>query len=311
MTNIIVIGHISPDTDATCSAIAYAWLLNHLNHDATPYVAGSLNKETEFVLKKFAIDTPEVLSSFPAESKVAIVDTNNPKELIDGIENTQIVGIVDHHKLFGGLTTESPIYVTIQPLACTCTIIWNIMKDQGVSELPEDIAGIMLSAILSDTLKFTSPTTTDKDKEAAHELAKICKNDIDTLSEEMFKAKSDLSGLSPEDILTTDSKIFEFGSKPVRISVLETTAPDNALQMSEELKTAMESLKASEKLDHIFFFVVDILKTEATLIVTSDSEKEIAEKAFNASFSDDLLTLPGVVSRKKQIIPALEPVITA
>ena len=167
----------------------------------------------------------------------------------------------------------------------------------------------MLCSILSDTLKFTSPTTTDVDKEAANELVKICGENIDEMARAMFEAKSDLSGMTPTDILKVDSKIFEMASKKARISVLETTKPQNALDMYDGLLTEMVKLKSSDGVDYIFFFVVDILKSESTLLVTNDQEREVAELAFGQKSNGKTIVLPGVVSRKKQIVPKFEAVI--
>ncbi|EKE05850.1 MAG: hypothetical protein ACD_19C00176G0072 [uncultured bacterium] len=306
----ITIGHKNPDTDTVCSPIAYSWFLNKkLNLKTTPKIAGEPNKETQFVLKKFGVPTPEVINKFTEGDEIILLDTNNPEELIEGVESTKIIEIVDHHKLVGGITTNEPIKVTLKPLACTATIAWQIMKNAGVNDLPKEIAGIMLCAILSDTLKFTSPTTTDEDKKAVEELNAINNEDLDKLSSEMFTAKSDLTGMSTKDILTVDSKIFPLGGKKVRISVLETTNPQNALNMKADLLAEIIKMKAEDKSDYFFFFVIDILNSEATLIVTDDSHKKIAEDAFGGKFNEDFLKLPGVVSRKKQIVPPLESAI--
>lgn len=305
--SIKVIAHIAPDSDATCSPIAYAWYLKEKKGiDATAYIAGNLNKETEFILNHFDIAIPPILEKFESGDQVVLMDTNNPDELVNGIENAQIIEIIDHHKLFGGLSTDSPVKVTMIPLACTATIVWKIMKAEGNTDIDKNIAGVMLSAILSDTLKFTSPTTTDEDRNAATELATICGEGIETLASAMFSAKSNLTGMSPTDILTVDSKIFEMNNNRVRVSVLETTNPEIALGMKDDLIGGMDKLKTDENLDGIFFFVVDILNTEATLIVTNDKEKDIAQKAFGQVFDNSILKLPGVVSRKKQIVPKLE-----
>lgn len=306
----IAIGHINPDTDTVCSPIAYAWFLsNKLNLATKAVVAGELNKETKFVLQKFNVAIPEVLNKFSQEHEIVILDTNNPEELLEGIEDAKIVEIVDHHKLVGGLQTSEPVKITLKPVACTATLVWQIMKDSEITKLPSEIAGIMLGAILSDTLKFTSPTTTEEDKKAAEELRSLCNEDIDKLAEDMFAAKSDLTGMSTKNILMVDSKVFPLGDKHVRISVLETTNPQNAFSMKANLVNEMTQMKTTEKLDHFFFFVVNILKSEATLLVTDDIERKLAEKAFGAKFTTDLLKLPGVVSRKKQIVPPLEKIL--
>lgn len=305
-----VIGHINPDSDTVCSPIAYAWYLTHKKDaEAEAFIAGPLNKETAFILNHFGLPTPKLLEHFTHSDELIIMDTNNPDELLPGFEKAKIRCIIDHHKLVGGIQTEEPLMIAMEPIACTATIAWNIMKREGHHDIPKNIAGIMLCAILSDTLTFTSPTTTIIDKKAAEELADLCGEDIDSLAEKMFAAKSDLTGMTAHDILTVDSKVFEFGGKKVRLSVLETTKPENALHMLPDLQNEMSTMKDSEKLDYAFFFVVDILNTQAHLIVTTEEERLIAQEAFEGPFEEDTLLLPGVVSRKKQIIPALEPVI--
>lgn len=301
-----VIGHLAPDTDSTCAPIVYAWYLNQKGIDAKAYVTGELNREAEFVLNHFGVEKPELLKTLVDGDQYFLVDTNNPEELVDGYKEAELMGIVDHHKLVGGLDTESPIHVTIRPVACTMTVIWELMARDGITDVSREIAGLMLAAIVSDTLKFTSPTTTEEDKKIAENLAKISEEDIDKLAEEMFAAKSNLEGMSAKDILLSDSKKFELGDKKLRVSVLETTKPENSLSMKEDLLDAMNELKEEEGLEGIFFFAVDILNTESRLIVCGDFEKEVAEKAFEGEFENGVMELEGVVSRKKQMIPNIQ-----
>jgi len=305
---IKVIGHKSPDTDTVCSAIAYAWALNQKSRAATAFCAGKLNKETAYVLDKFGFETPEILESFSEGDEVVIVDTNNKDELVDGIESASIIEIIDHHKLTGSLSTDNPIPVIIKPLASTATIIWKYIKHSGF-EVDSKIAGLLLCGIISDTLKFSSPTTTDQDKSAVDELLTITGESLDSLAEAMFAAKGDLTGMSTRDVVLVDSKVFEMGSKKVRVSTLESTKPENVLAIKDAIVTDMELLKSEEKLDYAFFFAIDILNSNATLLGGTPKERELAETAFNTSFDGDLMKLDGVVSRKKQIIPALQPVI--
>lgn len=308
--SIKVFGHKSPDIDTVCSSIAYAWYLSKKrSKSAKPYILGDINKETELLLKKFSINLPATLSSISAGEDVVVIDTNNKEELVEGIDQANIIEIIDHHKLFGNLSTDTPIKVTIRPLACTATILWKIFKDEGNEDIDKSIAGIMLGAILSDTLKFTSPTTTEEDKKAAEELATIAGVEIEKQAEEQFRAKSDISSYSPKELLLLDSKIFELASKKIRVSVLETTLPRNAMKQKKELLLSMNELKKEEALDGMFFFAVDILKSEATLLIPGPKEKEIAEKAFGVKLTDAQALLPGVVSRKKQIIPEIERVL--
>jgi manganese-dependent inorganic pyrophosphatase len=310
MRKTLVFGHLNPDADTTCSAIAYAWLLQQQGIDAKPHVLGKLNKETTYLLQKFEVETPALLEEVPADTLVAIVDTNNPDELPASIGSAQITHIIDHHKLVGGLSTKEPLSMTIKPVACTATLIWQEMQQAQLTP-PASIAGLMAGAIVSDTLGFTSPTTTPADSEAAKLLAKIAGVELSLLAEEQSTAKSDLTGLTHEQILTQDSKIFPMGGVKVRISVLETTKPENALEILDPLLTTAKNMRDAEGLNGIFFFIVDITKSHATLVLAGDWEKTVAEKAFSQTSQDGKLELPGLVSRKKQMVPALENAIIA
>ncbi|MEI6477796.1 MAG: manganese-dependent inorganic pyrophosphatase [bacterium] len=300
-----VFGHLNPDTDSTCSAIAYAWFLNEQAMEATPYLLGAPGKEALFVLDRFKQSQPEILSSVGEGDEIVIVDTNNPEELLD-LSKATLRGLVDHHKLVGGLSTSEPVEITMRTVGCTATVIWMLMQEKGVEKIPAEIAGLMLSAILSDSLKFTSPTTTETDKKAAEWLTAQAGVDVDELAAGMFDAKSDLSGMSPKDLLLSDSKVFDMAGKKVRISSLETTKPANALAMRTELVEAMQALKTEQGLDGAFFFIVDILSSSAELLLPSEFEISVAEKGFDKTATEGLIELPGVVSRKKQMVPAIE-----
>jgi manganese-dependent inorganic pyrophosphatase len=308
MASVKVLGHLTPDTDSTCSAIVYAWYLStYKKTEAIPYILGDLNNETAFVLKHFGENTPEKLEELHEGDAVVVVDTNNPAELPSSFAQASLLEIIDHHKLVGGIATASPVTVTLRPVACTTTILWQIMEQENHTNIPQNTAGLMLAAILSDTLNFTSPTVTDADKHAAEALALLAKEDPTALAHAMFEAKSDLSGMSAHDILLMDGKIFTLNGKKIRISSLETTKPGNAMSMHAELVAEMETIKKEEALDGFFFFIVDILTTSAQLIVSSSFERVVAEKGFeNAHFDSDVMQLPGVVSRKKQMVPAIE-----
>jgi len=302
---IKVFGHLSPDTDCTGSAIVWAWYLsNHTGVEATPYVLGGLNKETEFVLSKWGVETPTLLESVSADDSVVIVDTNNPQELFANINDTEILQIIDHHKLVGGLTTQTPIDITVRTLASTASVIYDLI---GEEELPEHIAGILLSCILSDTLEFRSPTTTPQDKDIAETLAKVLNVDISSYASEMFAAKSDISDFTDSGLIKLDSKKFAVGDTNLRVSVIETTDPSTILARKAGIITAIEELVAAEAdVDEVLFFIVDILKEEATALTYNETTKGIIAKSFSVKVESDTEVLPGIVSRKKQILPSLK-----
>ena len=302
---IKVFGHKAPDTDATGSAIIWAWYQTSLGNAATPYVLGTPNTEAAFVLTRWGYDTPDLLETVSDADDVIIVDTNNPAELPDDVSDANIIEIIDHHLLVGGLKTRNPINITIKPLASTATIMAGMMG-MDLDGAPDGIKGLILSCVLSDTLEFRSPTTTDTDRELAARLAGELGLDIPTYAAELFAAKSDVSHFTDAELLRLDSKQYEIGTTKFRVSVLETTSPKIVLDRKDSLMMAMETVAKEDAVDQVLLFVVDILSEEATLLVPNDLVKALAKASFDASADSDLIVLPGVVSRKKQIIPALK-----
>ena len=301
-----VFGHQSPDTDSTGAPIIWSWYLKEKKGlSAAPKLLGEPNTEALFVLDHWGFEKPGIINSINKGDSVIIVDTNNPAELPAGINDADIQGIIDHHKLVGGLETSGPIDITIRPVACTATIMFDLMGDD-VSDMPDPIKGLALSCIISDTLEFRSPTTTRRDREVAESLAKDLKIDVSDYASKLFRAKSDVSDFSDAQLLRMDSKKYPIADLMFRVSVLETTEPDMIFRRKSSLIEAMETVCAEDSVDHVLFFVVDILREESTLFVPNKSVKKVAEKSFGVNVSDNSVLLPGVVSRKKQIIPNLK-----
>jgi manganese-dependent inorganic pyrophosphatase len=248
---------------------------------------------------------PRIISDIAKEQAVVIVDTNNPAELPSDINDADITAIIDHHKLVGGLETKGPIDIRIEPLACTATIMWK-MIGKNMAQAPAAIKGAMLSCILSDTLEFRSPTTTQEDKAIAHALAQDLGVDIPAYAAEMFEAKSDVSAFSDADLLRMDSKEYAVDGTQLRVSVLETTAPKLVLDRKESLMASMVDVAKEDSADQVLLFVIDILNEEATMLIPNALTKAVAEKSFGATVEGDTVVLPGVMSRKKQIIPNLK-----
>jgi len=302
---IKVIGHKAPDTDSTGSPIIWAWYLSEVKGTpASPFLLGEPNTEAAFVLERWNLDKPEIIETVGEGEPVVIVDTNNPAELPDTINDADIRAIIDHHKLVGGLETKGPIDITVRPVACTATLMVDLMGDDA-AKMPEAIKGAALSCILSDTLEFRSPTTTDLDRDVATKLAGELGVDMTAYATEMFAAKSDVSAFSDAELIRMDSKKYEVGGKNFRVSVLETTAPDIPLSRKESLMGSMPAVASEDGVDEVLLFVVDIIKEEATLLVPNDIVKVVAEKSFGATVEGDSVVLPGIMSRKKQIIPNL------
>ena len=303
---IKVFGHKSPDTDSTGSPIIWAWYLSDvLGTPAIPVLLGEPNTEAAFVLKRWGFEKPAIITDVAAGEQVVIVDTNNPAELVPSINEAEIIGIIDHHMLVGGLKTKAPIDITIRPLACTATVMHDLIGAQ-LAQAPAAIKGAMLSCILSDTLEFRSPTTTPHDRAVAEKLAADLGISIPEYAAELFEAKSDVSEFSDEALLRMDSKEYNIGGKELRISVLETTAPKVLLDRKASLMAAMPGVAAADGADQVLLFIIDILNEEATLLVPNDLVKTIAEASFGAKVSGDSVVLPGIMSRKKQILPSLK-----
>lgn len=302
---IKVFGHFSPDTDSTGSPLIWAWYLSQVQDTpAQAVLLGQPNSEAKFVLDHWGVDQPEIMTDLPAGTPVVIVDTNNPAELPATINDADIRAIIDHHKLVGGLETKGPIDITMRPLACTATIMYELIG-KHMAQAPRAIKGLMLSCILSDTLEFRSPTTTQTDRAIAHALADDLGVDMAELASAMFAAKSDVSGFSDAELLRMDSKNFDVDGKKFRVSVLETTAPAQVLARKDSLMASMESVAREDGADQVLLFIVDILNEEATLLLPNELTRRVAQKSFGVDATGDSVVLPGVMSRKKQIIPVL------
>ena len=302
---IKVFGHKSPDTDSTGSALIWAWYLTERRGTpATACLLGEPNTEAAFMLTRWKLPKPPVIADVTADDQVVIVDTNNPQELPASIDAAQILGIIDHHMLVGGLKTRTPIEITIRPLACTATLMHDLIG-ADLAAAPENIRGAMLTCILSDTMAFRSPTTTPHDRAVGEALAADLGIDIPAYAAEMFAAKSDVGAFSDAELLRMDSKEYQIDGHQLRISVLETTAPRVVLDRKASLMRTMTAVAAEDRADQVLLFVIDILNEEATLLVPNDLVRRIAEASFGATVAGDTVVLPGIMSRKKQIIPML------
>lgn len=303
MKEIIVIGHKNPDTDTVVSAIVMSQLINRVqgpvSGNAVPKISGRLNKETEFVLNYFKQDVPDIIENL-AGRDVFLVDHGDFPQSVDGIEEANLVGVLDHHKM-GGIKTAVPIFYKVEVIGSTATIIAKIFAGRNVN-LNKQQAGLLLAAIISDTLKFASPTTTQIDKDIAQKLVKISEEDIDKLANAMFDAKSDISGITALELITKDYKEYEVKDKKFGIGVWETVAPEKIEVLKDEILSSLKNVKEEKGLDLMFFGIVDIIKNK-TKVILLDSDKEILEQAFGVQSDNNVLVLDGVVSRKKQMAP--------
>lgn len=296
--SLLVFGHKSPDTDSICSSLAMTNLKKSLGVDAVACCLGELRKEAEFVLNYFGVEAPKRIDSVKEGDECCLVDHNEYGQSVDGLENATIVEIVDHHKL-GGMSTSTPLSVTLKPWGCTNTILYFMYKENNV-EIPKSIAGLMLSAILSDTLIFRSPTTTDFDVEAGKALAEIAGVDYEKYGMEMFKAGTSLDGYTVEEIVNMDFKAFDMGGKKVGIGQVMTLDIDAVMEKKDEFLNYINGTD----FDMLYLAVTDIIKEGSYLIYKSPDE--VVAKAFNVEPGQGVF-VEGLVSRKKQLVPNLTP----
>ncbi len=300
---VYVYGHKNPDSDSVCAAIALADLKSKIGVEAVPAVQGNLNPESNFILEKFGVSAPEIISS-GAGKQVILVDHSDLAQSLDDLKDAEILGIVDHHKL-GDVTTSNPLECWIWPVGCTCTVLKAMYEFFGV-EIPKSIAGIMLCAILSDTVIFKSATCTDQDKEACDALAKIAgESDLSALGMEMFKVKSAVEGTPARELVLRDYKDFNMSGKKVGIGQLEVVDLSILDSVKPALAEDIKALKAEGGRHSVFLLLTDIMKEGSEMLIASDDEA-VVQKAFGTAPEGGKVWLEGVMSRKKQVVPNFE-----
>ena len=299
-----VISHKNPDTDTICASVVYQKFLEKTGVESKVYALGTLNKETQFVFEKLGLEAPMVQLELPAESEVILVDHNEAGQSIDNLHELDLVGIVDHHKV--DIKTSKPIEIDVQPLGSSCSIVAKKYFTSGV-ELDKTLATLLLSGILSDTLYFRSPTSTDEDKEIAEKLNKIAEiDDLEQYALDMFNAKSDLGDMDIESIITLDYKKFNFGGNDYAIGVMETTNPAYGLGRKDEILPKLAEIQKRDNLKGVVFSIIDILHEESFTFCSDNETTELFKELFNAEEKDGALFVDNLVSRKKQIVPVFE-----
>lgn len=297
----LVFGHKKPDTDSIASAIVMANLQTKIGDYSESFRLGNVNRETEFALKTFGVKTPELLEKIEDNSNVIMVDSNEFAQSAEGIENANIKMIVDHHRL--NLQTTNPVFCMVEPVGCTSTILYKLYKQNEIDIKPE-MAGLMLSAIVSDTLLFKSPTCTEQDKLVASRLSSIAGLGMYEYGLDMLKAGTNLDGYTAEEIINTDSKPFEKNGIKFVISQINSADVDSVLKNKKELEHAIENEILLNNLDCYIFMVTDILEASSKVIVLGN-RRDIFEKAYETKLCDNIAILNGVVSRKKQMLPKI------
>ena len=299
--SILVFGHKNPDTDTICSAIAYAELKGKLGKDVKAVRLGEVNEETKFVLDYFKVEKPELIESVSGK-EIMLVDHNERTQTADGFEEAKVLELVDHHRI-SNFNVDEPLYVRMEPVGCTATIILKLFKENNLIPSPTT-AGLMLSAIVSDTLLFKSPTCTECDVKAGKELAEIAGVNVEEYGLEMLKAGTALGGKSEAELINMDMKIFEVDGSKIGVAQVNTVNEAEILERKEKLLEEINNIINKEGLKFFIFAITNILSNDSTGIVAGDGNAVI-EKAFNEKIDNNLIALKGIVSRKKQIIPPL------
>lgn len=303
MSKTISLGHMNPDLDSVLAAILVSRFGKKIfGFDVEPAIAGNIDNEARFILNSLKIKKPDKIEKITDEN-VVMVDTTEPGQILPGLTDLNLAAIIDHHNL-GGLKSGQPIFSRIEPVGCTATVIYKILKEKNI-KIDKTSAVLMISCIISDTLNLTSPTTSADDKKILKALNKIAKLNLKKFVSGQFAAKSSLEGITTGNIVSEGYKKFDMGASKVGIAVWETADPKIVTSKKSELLSALAAKKTAENIDLFFFLIVDILKGNSIMYLIGESEKILAEKVFGAKSDDNEMFLKGVVSRKKQIAPPL------
>ncbi|UXU69975.1 manganese-dependent inorganic pyrophosphatase [Mammaliicoccus sciuri] len=303
MVNTFIFGHKNPDTDTIASALVMEDLQKELGNDVQAARLGDVSDETQFALDYFKVQAPALLETPLKDKNVILVDHNEFQQSADDITDATITMVVDHHRI-SNFETAAPLYYRAEPVGCTTTILKKMYEENGVEIKPE-IAGLMISAIISDTLLFKSPTCTEQDKQACEALAKIANVDLNEYGLEMLKAGASVKGKSPEFLLNMDAKSFNMGDKVVRIAQVNTVDVNEVLEIQEDVENEINAIIAKEQYNLFVFVITDILNSDSTAIALG-KEQQVVTKAFNTELNGNVAVLPGVVSRKKQVVPPID-----
>ena len=299
--SILVFGHKNPDTDTICSAITYAELKNKLGKDVKAVRLGEINEETKYALNYFKVEKPELVENV-AGKEIILVDHNERTQTAEGFEEAKVLELIDHHRI-SNFNVDEPLYARLEPVGCTATIILKLFKENNLVPSKET-AGLMLSAIISDTLLFKSPTCTECDVKAGKELSEIAGVNTDQYGLEMLKAGTALGDKSEAELLNMDMKIFEIDGSKIGVAQVNTVNEAEVLERKEKLLAEIDNIITKEGLKFFMFAITNILSNDSVALISGDGN-DIIEKAFGEKVDSNLVTLKGVVSRKKQIIPPL------
>lgn len=303
MTRTLIFGHKNPDTDSICSALAYADLKSKCGADVEAVRLGAVSAETQFALDHFAVAAPRLVESVADEaSHVILVDHNERQQSATDIGEVTIAEVIDHHRI-ANFETAGPLYYRAEPVGCTSTIVLTMFREKGVDVEPR-VAGLMLSAIISDTLLLKSPTCTPEDVAAANDLAMVAGVDLNSYGLDMLRAGASVANKSVAQLISLDAKEFSMGGTKVEIAQVNAVDVGEVLSRQAELEAAMQAAITAKGLGLFLFVVTDILNSDSIAVALGPCASAV-EKAYGVTLEDNRAVLKGVVSRKAQIVPVL------
>ena len=302
MEKIIVFGHKNPDTDSICSSLVMANLQSKLRgEEVIPCRLGEINEETKYALEYFGVQAPKFIEKIEENQTVMLVDHNEFSQSAEGIEKAKIDTVVDHHRV-NNFQTSEPLFYYAQPVGCTATLLFELYKLNNL-EIEPKMAGLMLSAIISDTLLLKSPTTTEKDRKAVEELAKIAKVDENIYGLELLKAGTNLDKYTESELIKLDAKKIEKENIKYVIAQVNTVSIEDVLKKKKKIEEEINNEIKKEGLNLFVFVITDIVNSNSEAIVLGDRTDAISK---TYEIKDNIVVMPGVVSRKKQILPLVE-----
>ncbi|HBY91111.1 MAG TPA: manganese-dependent inorganic pyrophosphatase [Streptococcus sp.] len=304
MSKVFVFGHQNPDSDAIGSSYGYAYLKRQLGVDAEAVALGTPNEETSFVLDYFGVEAPRVVESAQSEdvNQVILTDHNEFQQSISDIKGVEVIEVVDHHRV-ANFETANPLMMRLEPVGSASSIVYRMFKENNV-EVPKEVAGLLLSGLISDTLLLKSPTTHSSDPAVAAELAEIAGVNIEEYGLAMLKAGTNLSSKSAGELIDIDAKTFELNGNQVRVAQVNTVDIADVLSRQEEIEEAITNSIKSDGYSDFVLMITDILNSNSEILALGSNTDKV-ENAFDFVLENNHAFLEGAVSRKKQVVPQL------
>jgi manganese-dependent inorganic pyrophosphatase len=304
MSKVFVFGHQNPDSDAIGSSYGYAYLKRQLGVDAEAVALGTPNEETAFVLDYFGVEAPRVVESALSEevNQVILTDHNEFQQSISDIKDVEVIEVVDHHRV-ANFETANPLMMRLEPVGSASSIVYRMFKENNV-EVPKEVAGLLLSGLISDTLLLKSPTTHASDPAVAAELAEIAGVNLEEYGLAMLKAGTNLSSKSAEELIDIDAKTFELNGNQVRVAQVNTVDISDVLSRQEEIEEAINNSIKNNGYSDFVLMITDILNSNSEILALGSNTDKV-ENAFDFVLENNHAFLEGAVSRKKQVVPQL------